>query len=113
MPAVSVDYGILEKAGNVVVFPVDLGWNDVGSWDALAEVLETNETGSVVVGDGAAIDSARCLFFNPGGFTAAVGVDDLIVVVEGSTVLVCRKGDSQRVRELLDEIRKAGRNDLL
>ena len=113
MPAVSVDYGILEKADNVVVFPADLGWNDVGSWDALAGVLEGDDEGNVLVGDGAAIDSSRCLFFNPGGFTAAVGVDDLVVVVEGSTVLVCRKGDSQRVRELLDEVRRTGRTDLL
>ncbi|MBN1884937.1 MAG: mannose-1-phosphate guanylyltransferase [Candidatus Krumholzibacteriota bacterium] len=113
MPAVSVDYGILEKAENVLVFPADLGWSDVGSWDALADVLDRDGDGNAVAGGCAAIDSRRCLFFNPGGFTAAVGVDDLVVVVEGSTVLVCRKGDSQRVRELIDAVGKAGRDDLL
>jgi mannose-1-phosphate guanylyltransferase len=113
MPAISVDYGILEKAGNVVVVPVDIGWSDVGSWDSLIELLRTDKLGNAGVGCMELVDSRNNLLFNPEGVTAAVGVDDLIVVVEGRTVLVCRRGESQRVREITDRLERKKRKALL
>jgi mannose-1-phosphate guanylyltransferase len=109
MPAISVDYGILEKAPNVVVIPADIGWSDVGSWDSLFDLLRADERGNTGVGRMEIIDSRNNLLFNPGGMTAAVGVDDIIVVVEGKTVLVCKRGDSQRVREIVDRVGKKRR----
>jgi mannose-1-phosphate guanylyltransferase len=113
MPAISVDYGILERADNVVVGPADLGWNDVGSWDALFDILPGDEKGNVGAGTMELVDSSGNLFFNPNGVTAAVGVDDMIVVVEGSTVLVCRRGQSEKVRDLLESIEAKGDAKLL
>lgn len=113
MPAISVDYGILEKAANVVVVPVDVGWSDVGSWDSLFDLLRADSGGNVGAGRIEAIDSRNNLFFNPMGTTAAVGIDDCIVVVRGSTVLVCRRGASQRVREIIDRLKRERRKDLL
>ncbi|MDD4858348.1 MAG: sugar phosphate nucleotidyltransferase [Candidatus Krumholzibacteria bacterium] len=113
MPAISVDYGILEKAGNVVVVPVDVGWSDVGSWDSLMDLLRVDGLGNAGAGRMELIDSRNNLFFNPGGMTAAVGVDDLIVAVDGKTVLVCRRGESQRVREITDGFETKKRKDLL
>jgi mannose-1-phosphate guanylyltransferase len=113
MPAVSVDYGILEKTANVVVIPADIGWSDVGSWDSLFDLLRADRMGNTGAGRLELIDSRDNLFFNPEGVTAAVGVDNLIVVVEGKTVLVCRRGDSQRVREIIDRLEKKRRTDLL
>ncbi|HSG28737.1 MAG TPA: sugar phosphate nucleotidyltransferase [Candidatus Krumholzibacterium sp.] len=104
MPAVSVDYGILEKADNVAVIPADLGWNDVGSWDALGDILTVDDDGNSVSGRHVGIGSGGNIFFNPGGFTAAIGVEDLIVVVRDGNVLVCKRGDSQKVRDLTDMI---------
>jgi len=102
MPSISVDYGILEKASNVVVLPADIGWSDVGSWDSLFDLLRADGGGNAGAGRMEILDSRNNLLFNPGGVTAAVGVDDLIVVVEGKTVLVCRRGESQRVREIAE-----------
>jgi mannose-1-phosphate guanylyltransferase len=113
MPAVSVDYGILEKAGNVVVAPVEFGWSDVGSWDALFGLLGADEAGNAGAGGMELVDCKRNLFFNPGGFTAAVGVDDLVVVVDGGAVLVCRRGESERVREITESLERKNRGDLL
>jgi len=104
MPEISVDYGILEKAGNVVVIPARLGWSDVGSWDSLHEVLPRDDRGNAGAGKIVALDSGGNLFFNPGGLTAAIGVDDIIVVARGGTVLVCKKGESERVREILEAL---------
>jgi mannose-1-phosphate guanylyltransferase len=106
MPSISVDYGILEKASNVVVVPADIGWSDVGSWDSLFDLLRADARGNAGAGRMEILDSRNNLLFNPGGVTAAVGVDDLIVVVEGKTVLVCRRGESQRVREVVERMGK-------
>lgn len=113
MPAISVDYGILEKAANVVVVPADMGWNDVGSWDSLFDLLRADSQGNAGAGRLDLVDSRNNLFFNPEGETAAVGVDNLIVVVHGRTVLVCRRGDSQRVREIIARLQRERRTDLL
>jgi mannose-1-phosphate guanylyltransferase len=113
MPAVSVDYGILEKAANVVVVPADIGWNDVGSWDSLFDLLRADSRGNTGAGGLDLVDSSNNLFFNPEGETAAIGVDNLIVVVHGRTVLVCRRGDSQRVREIIARLERERRTDLL
>lgn len=113
MPAISVDYGILEKAANVVVAPASIGWSDVGSWDSLFDLLPRDGRGNAGAGFLALVDSRNNLFFNPGGVTAAAGVDDTIVVVDGKTVLVCKRGDSQRVREITALLEKKNRNESL
>jgi mannose-1-phosphate guanylyltransferase len=104
MPSISVDYGILEKAPNVVVVPADIGWSDVGSWDSLFDLLHADGRGNAGSGRMEIIDARNNLLFNPGGVTAAVGVDGLIVVVDGGNVLVCRRGESQRVRDIADRL---------
>lgn len=113
MPSISVDYAILEKADNVLVAPADLAWNDVGSWDALFDLLPADESGNIEKGYVKQIDSRGNLFFNPDGATAAIGIEDMIVVVKDGTVLICRRGESQRVRDLIDGLEKDRRDDLL
>ncbi len=113
MPSISVDFGILEKAGNVVVVPVSFGWSDVGSWDALGGILPADAAGNVAAGETGMVDSSGNVIYNPGGFTAMIGVDDVIVAVRGTRVLVCRRGESQRVREILDGLEKDGRKEHL
>ena len=113
LPSISVDYAVLEKADNVLVAPASLHWNDVGSWDALFDILPADEAGNVGVGYVKAMDSEGNLLFNPGGATVTVGIDGVIVVVDGNDVLVCKRGQSQMVREMLEKIKKDGRTDLL
>ena len=113
MPSISVDYGILEKVDHTIVFPTDPGWNDVGSWDALFEILPEDAQGNIGEGIIGTIDAKGNLFFNPDGATAAIGVEDIIVVVNKGTVLVCKRGHSQRVRDLIDELEDSGANELL
>ncbi|MCD6380164.1 mannose-1-phosphate guanylyltransferase [bacterium] len=107
-PATSVDYGILEKADNVVVIPAKFGWNDVGSWDSLFDIISNDSLGNVKIGESELLDSKNCLFFNPEGFTAAIGVENIMVVSDGSTVLVCRRGESERVREIVELLEEKG-----
>jgi mannose-1-phosphate guanylyltransferase len=113
MPSISVDYAILEKADNAIVAPADLDWNDVGSWDALFDLLPADESGNVGKGYVKQIECRGNLLFNPDGAIAAIGLEDTIVVVRGSNVLICKKGDSQKVRDIIDGFEKDGRDDLL
>ncbi len=113
MPSISVDFGILERAGNVVVMPVSFGWSDVGSWDALGDILPKDAAGNAGAGEMELVDSKRNIIYNPDGFTATIGVDDIIVAVSGGRVLVCRKSESQRVREILDRLEENDKKEHL
>lgn len=113
LPSTSVDYGILEKADNVVVIPAEFGWNDVGSWDALFDILSSDSSGNIKIGESESLDSKGCLFFNPEGFTAAIGVEDIIVISDGTTVLVCKREESERVREIVKLAEKNGLKNIL
>lgn len=113
MPAVSVDYGVLEKEDRVVVVPAGFGWSDVGSWDALAGIHEADALGNVSAGRAETIDCRGSIFYNPGGLTAAIGVENVIVAVDGRCVLVCRRGESERVREILDRLEANDKTEYL
>jgi len=113
LPSISVDYAVLEKAENVLVAPAVLNWSDVGSWDALFDILPGDGSENIGVGYTKVLDSHGNLLFNPEGTTVAVGVEDMIVVVDGTNVLVCKRGHSQKVKSILERIEKDGRTDLL
>jgi len=118
MPSISIDYAVLEKAPRVLIVPVDPGWSDVGSWDAVAALHAPDKDGNAVTGDSSEVflaGSRGCFVFREAGgrAVALVGVEDLIVVDAGDALLVCRKEESQRVRDIVDALRRRGRTDLL
>jgi mannose-1-phosphate guanylyltransferase len=102
---ISIDYAVMEKAGNVVVANGDFTWDDVGDWAALERHLPKDATGNVVRGEFAGVDTSGCIVLNDTGkLVGAVGVQDLVIVQTGDATLVCRKADSQRVRELVKQL---------
>lgn len=104
-PDDSIDYAVMEKADRVAVVPVDMGWNDVGSWDALHAISDTDIHGNAhrSQGDGSvlAIDTNNCLVRTDGVRLSLVGVDDLIVVASGDDVLIIPRGRSQEIKKLI------------
>jgi mannose-1-phosphate guanylyltransferase/mannose-6-phosphate isomerase len=117
LPALSVDYAVMEKLDGIATLPLDCGWSDLGSWEALYEVLDADREGNAVHGGPALALDARgnLLVGDPGapGLIAVLGVSDLVVVRAGDAVLVCPRGRSQEVRRLVDELKARGRADLL
>lgn len=103
---VSIDTGVLEKAGNVLVVPAEVGWHDVGSWSALDELLPPRDDGNVGIGEHVAIDTHRCVVYSPSKLVATVGVDDLVIVETDDALLVCRKDQAQDVRRVIEEIER-------
>lgn len=107
-PAISIDHAVMEKADRIATVPVEMGWSDLGSWDALHTIGEADAAGNVAEGDALLIDSANCLVRSDGPLVVAIDIDDLIVVATGDAVLVMRRGESQRVREAVEALRALG-----
>lgn len=107
-PSDSIDYAVMEKAGRVAVAPVDMGWSDVGSWDALHELGPRDADGNVHLGEVLAIDAKGCLIRSDGPLIAAVGVRDLIVIATGDAVLILPRGSSQEVKRAVEALKKQG-----
>jgi mannose-1-phosphate guanylyltransferase len=104
MTPVSIDYGVMEKAENVLLFRGDFGWSDVGSWDALWEVSPRDASGNAVRDDAPFVGVAarNSLVYSPKKLVALVDVEDLIVVETDDALLVCRRGSSQAVKKVVD-----------
>jgi len=98
-PAKSIDYAVMEKSDRVAVVPVSMGWSDVGSWEAVFDAAEKGEGGNVVVGEALVIDSHANLIRSDGPRIAVIGVDDLVIVASGDSVLVTKLSHAQRVKE--------------
>ena len=113
LPADSIDYAIMEKLDGIATLPLDCGWSDLGSWEALDEILPRDAEGNAGRGDTLAVDAHGNLLFADQGTIAVLGVEDLVVVRTGDAVLVCPKSRSQEVRKLVSELAARGRGDLL
>jgi mannose-1-phosphate guanylyltransferase len=110
---ISIDYGVMEKAGNVFVVKGDFGWNDVGSWDEVVRMTDADESGNTARGKVILRDSKNNYVDAGSKIVATIGVDDVIVVVTDDAVLVCGKGKSQEVKEIVDYIRRKQMNEYL
>ncbi|MBA4047258.1 MAG: mannose-1-phosphate guanylyltransferase/mannose-6-phosphate isomerase [Sphingomonas sp.] len=104
-PADSIDYAVMEKASRVACVPVNMGWSDVGSWDALHALGAFDAEGNNCRGNVVALDTTDCLLRSTGVRIAMVGVSDLIVVASGNDVLILPRGRSQDVKRLLDAMK--------
>ncbi len=103
MPSISIDYGVMERARNVLVVGADFGWSDVGSWAALAALGAASVRGQTVH-----VDAERSVVFGNGRLVALVGVDDLIVVDTPDALLVCHRERAQDVRRVVAELSRRG-----
>lgn len=103
-PAISIDYAVMEKSDRVAVVPVRMGWSDLGSWDALYGIAARDGGGNALSGDVTAIDTQGCLIRGDGLRVTAVGVQDLIIVASGDSVLILPRGASQDVKRVYDTL---------
>lgn len=111
---ISIDHGVMEGAAKVAVVPLDAGWNDVGSWDALDVVLAVGEDGnSVAQGELLAVNSRGNIVSGGERPIALVGVEDLVIVDTGDAILIGHKHKMQQVKEVVDILRARGHGELL
>ncbi len=107
LPAISIDYAVLEKSDKVAVARAQFDWNDLGSWDALESVIPKRQ-GNTFVGDGPCFvkDARGNVVFAPGKFVSLVDVQDLIILVNEGSVTVMPKSSSQKVKDIVEHLQK-------
>lgn len=112
----TIDYGIMEGAEHVAVIPASgLGWSDVGSWDSLFDVLPADAQGNIVLaGKHIGLETQGTLIHanQEHRLVVTIGVKDLVVVDTGDVLLVCRKDQAQRVREVVNQLKASGQDYL-
>ena len=112
LPKISIDHAVLEVSKKVSVVEADIGWQDVGSWDALSQCFKTDQNGNFTQGEVVLIDSAGCTVDSDGPLTAVLGVKDMVVVHAKGAILVCPKSRAQDVKLIVDRLKEVGRADL-
>ena len=106
IPEDSIDYAVMEKSDRVKVVESNIGWSDVGSFDALYEELPKDENGNTACDKHISIDSKNNLVLCDGRKIATVDVEDLIIVDTGDALLISKKGSSQKVKNVVAELKK-------
>jgi len=111
----SVDIGVLEKADNVVVIPLSVGWNDVGSWAQLPDILPADQDGNVTIGaNHVGIDTNNSLLYaSSDRLIATIGLQDMIVVDTDDVVLICPKSRAQDIKQIIAELERQNKEHYL
>lgn len=105
-PSISIDHGVLEKTDNLFMVPGRFGWSDIGSWDAVHAIAPKDANGNAVQGNVLAIGCTNSLIRSDKRFVAALGVTDITIIDTPDALLISRRGESQKVRQIVDELAK-------
>lgn len=111
MPNISIDYAVAEKSERGAIVPLAAYWNDIGSWDALFDVMAKDEAGNVLEGDCLALDCRHSLLKGESRLIAGIGLEDIIVVETGDVILVAKKGETQKVKDMVSILKEQGRRE--
>ena len=104
-PNISIDYAVMEKlasAHKIAVMPLDVGWDDVGNWDAISKNSERDNHDNSFLGDVVAMDNKNCYINSQSGLVAAIGLKDIIVINQKDVVLVADKKHAQDVKKIYE-----------
>lgn len=113
IPKISIDYGIMERADDVIMLEGDFDWNDVGSWDVLDALYEPDAYNNVIYGDQIHIGSRNCVAYAKDKLIATIGLDNVVIVETEDAVLVCDKNRAQDVKKVVELLEEKGRMEYL
>jgi len=113
LPSISIDYGVMEKSGDIYVVSGAFGWNDVASWDMMGVMHPSDKDGNVAVGDCALINVKNSVLYSTDKLIACVDIDNLVVVETEKVVMVCPKDKVQDVKKLVEALKANGKDEYL
>ena len=108
VPDISIDYALMEKSSNVAVVACDIGWSDIGSWEAFSGLSEADERGNAIQGDALLHNVDNCFIQSSGRVVGAVGVDNLIIVDTPDALLVADRESCQDVKQIVGQLKERG-----
>lgn len=106
LPSISIDYAVLEKSDRLAVIQTDMGWEDVGSWSALDEVIERDADGNIITGNVVNVDSRDSIVYGNKRVIAVVGLKDIVVADTEDATLICGKERAQEVKKVVEALKK-------
>lgn len=112
LPKISIDHAVLEVSNQSALIPADIGWQDVGSWDALSRCFPTDDQGNQLFGDGYLLNCHNTTVDVSQGFAAVIGLDNVVVVTTDDATLVCHKDYAQQVKNIVEHLKEKGRTNL-
>ncbi|MCE8014237.1 mannose-1-phosphate guanylyltransferase/mannose-6-phosphate isomerase [Halomonas daqingensis] len=110
VPDISIDYALMERSSKVAVVPCDIGWSDIGSWNAMSELTEADANGNRCEGEVLVHEARNNYVYSPERLTALVGIEDLLVVDTPDAVLIAHKDHAQDVKQIVKQL-KANEHD--
>jgi len=113
MPDISIDYAVMEKSSRAAVIPLKLTWSDVGSWDSLSEITGADEKGNIKIGDVLDVDTKNSIIMGADRLISVVGVKDLIVVDTADALLIMKRGEAQRVKDVVALLKSGQRKEVM
>lgn len=113
MPDISIDYAVAEKSDRMAVLPMDVYWNDIGSWDSLYEIADKDDMGNVKMGDVITTDTKDTLIISNKRLISTIGLEDCLIVDTDDAVLIAKKGETQKVRDVVNILNKNNRREAL
>ena len=108
LPNISIDYAVMEKTDRGVLLPVDIFWSDIGSWESLYDVFEKDKKGNALSGEVITIDTKGSFIFGNKRLIATIGIEDVIVIETEDALLISKKGETQKVKELVKILSEKG-----
>ncbi|STN22928.1 mannose-1-phosphate guanylyltransferase [Escherichia fergusonii] len=112
-PSESIDFAVMEKTKRCIVYPLDIGWSDVGSWQSLWDVSDKTPTGDVCKGDILTYNTKNNYIHSESALVAAVGVEDIVIVQTKDAILVSKKSEVQDVKQIVQMLKKQERSEYL
>lgn len=110
-PADSVDYAVMEKTADAVVFPMDAGWSDIGSWSSLWHISEKDINGNVSLGDVITHRTKNSFVRTDGQLVTTIGVNDLVIIATKDAVMVAHKDSVQETKVIVEQLKHENRNE--
>lgn len=111
--SISVDYGIMEHAKNIYLVEGNFDWNDLGNWESVYQLDKKDENGNAHSGEAIFMDSKNSYIYSEKGVIALIGLDEVIVVQEGNTTLVCKRDKAEDIKKIVDRLKYENKNQFL
>ncbi|MDW7738831.1 MAG: mannose-1-phosphate guanylyltransferase/mannose-6-phosphate isomerase [Bacillota bacterium] len=103
---ISIDYGILEAASDVTVIPTDIGWSDLGSWDAYYQITKKDENLNYIRGNVIPFETEKSLIISTSRLVGTVGLNNMVVIDTEDALLICDRDNTQDVKKVVDQLKK-------
>jgi mannose-1-phosphate guanylyltransferase / mannose-6-phosphate isomerase len=110
-PNISIDYAVMEKTRAAAILPMDVGWNDVGSWSSLWDIAPRDDKGNFIKGEAVLEDTSNCYVHSERSIVSTIGVSDLVIVNTPDALLVADKSRTQDVSKIVQRLKQSNRKE--